>query len=93
MGYVRRRERLIGDPAIDLAGSVCADIAEMVDALVEECGKEKMEFVPPSRDESLDKAIAKKWGDDTPRVQLKKDDWVWLVRNMWLFAQRQMGAE
>jgi polyribonucleotide nucleotidyltransferase len=48
--------------AISLAKDTCTDIADLVTAFAKEAGKEKMEWEAPARDESLDKAITKKFG-------------------------------
>jgi polyribonucleotide nucleotidyltransferase len=47
--------------ALELAHGVCRDVAEMIDELVEKAGKPKQEFTPPTRNESLDRDIRKKF--------------------------------
>ncbi len=48
--------------ALELAHDTCKQIVELIEELVDLCGKEKGEFTPPVRDDSLAKAVEKKFG-------------------------------
>jgi len=47
--------------ALDAAQATCADIAELINELHKKAGKPKEEFVPPEKDEKLDKEVRRKY--------------------------------